>query len=72
MYITKFITSDNKYKNLPKYRKEHDTNGKFRDGLITIPKNLFKKTKGHIFQSDMEENHAHEQFFWTPFLQNTN
>ena len=54
-----------KYKNLPKYREEHDTDDKFKDGLITIPKNLFKKSSGHVFQNEMEENHAWEQLFWT-------
>lgn len=47
---------------VPEYPEKYQCNG---DGLIPIPKNIFKKSHGHVFADDLEEKHAWEQFFWT-------
>ena len=35
------------------------------DGCVPIPKNIFQKKKGNVFEDKIEERHAFEQFFWT-------
>jgi hypothetical protein len=48
---------------------ETDRDGNFlidiETGAVPIPKNIFKKSNGHVFKDALEEQHCWEQFFWT-------
>jgi len=45
------------------YKMSNST--KLEDGVVTFPKNMFKKEEGNVFANEIEEKHAWEQFFWT-------
>ncbi len=50
---------------VPKYPAKHEVTLSLENGAIPIPKNIFRKKNGHVFEDDLEEQHAWEQFFWT-------
>jgi Probable N6-adenine methyltransferase len=56
---------EKKYKNLPEYPADRDDDLRNEHGAVPIPKGFFVKQSGNVFQDEIEENHALEQFFWT-------
>lgn len=51
--------------NVPIYPDHHDDNLRNEYGAVPIPKSFLVKPTGNVFQNQMEENHALEQYFWT-------